>query len=111
MGDMKNSIHSSKLVDCHESILHLAQNVAHNLSVSSDMNVAIVERCIEEGKRVIPMSATDKYFLYNKSLSVNWYNVILSIPTTTQRHYVNKKKIILLLACRKRDFCGFHGFL
>jgi hypothetical protein len=75
-----------------ESILHLAQNVAHNLSVSSDMNVAIVERCVEEGKRVIPMSATDKYFLFNKSLSVNWYNVILSIPTTTQRHYVNKKR-------------------
>ncbi len=37
----------------------VAQNVAHNLSVSSDMNVAIVERCVEEGKRVIPMSATD----------------------------------------------------
>ena len=47
--------------------------------------MAIVERCVEEGKRVIPMSATDKYFLFNKSLSVNWYNVILSIPIATKK--------------------------
>ena len=86
MGDMKNSIHGSNGWIAFDLILCLAQSVGHHLSVSNDCHVAIVERCVEERDRVIPMSTTDTYFLNKNGLGVNWYNVIISIPTTTQRH-------------------------
>ncbi len=45
---------------------------------------------MKKKERVILLSTFDTSFFVQEELNVSWNKIILSIPTTAQRHYVGR---------------------